>query len=581
MDGTDNRTSMPVRWLNGLFWSLLALCLGLLLTPLWIGIAPPLSDFTGHAAMADIWVNYDKVPHYREHFIKAGWWVPNVLPMHFCKLVYPWLSVITALRIWLTVSLLLTVVSLLELGRVFGRSRWLIFPALPFLWNSSLYLGFVNYVPILPLVFFGLALTRKSRDSERFGEVHWLLLCFGMIAYFIHGMGWCIVVMASGGMGILSLSFRQLVRVGLAWLPSAAVWLTWYATRKSHIDGQAGAIPGLDSAALATSSIEYPSAFVRMSLFFDHGLNIAVSSADTNVFMALLAVIAVILIALKRPDGHAPDSRVAATTADSAPNASFWATLERDMLEHPLLLLWLFWGACVYLLPVSINGVMLSTRFVPCFFLTMPFLVRGHRFSPISSAALASSIVICLVFGGLLINWSLRFNQRELKPMHAALELVPEGAQVDCVGMDWVSAVFTHWPLMHTCRGLAHTQRKAKGHGGFARDSFNAVMFSKRYHPPLIDLHRFKAGLGVQSLDYAIVRDGITPPKGLAEHVQSFTGTRHGSAVYSLYRVRREPEFQPGTGFVCEGYNHSAQALGALCPDPFDASRRSTPQAMP
>lgn len=540
---------------------------------MWIGVTPPLSDFTGHAAMADIWVNYDTVPHYSEHFVKAGWWVPNILPMHFCKLLYPWLSVITSLRLWLTLSLLLTVVSLLELARAFERSPWLVFPALPFLWNSSLYLGFVNYVPIVPLVFFSLTLTRQARRTDRFAPLHWLLLSLGMMAYFIHGIGWCIVVMASGSMGLLSLNFRQLTRVALAWSPSALVWLVWYGTRKSNVEGQAGAIPGLDGAAIATSTIEYPPALQRMNLFFEHGLNIVTSSADTNVFVALIAMIAVILTTYAQGNVETLASTRPLTLTGASWPARFWARLERDLLEHPLVLIWLLWGACIYLLPVSLNSVMLSTRFVPFFFLIFPFLVKGRRIAPLAGTALASSIVICIIFGGLLVNWSLRFNQREIKPMLAALKQVPEGAQFDCFGVDWIPATFSHWPLMHTCRGLGHTQRQIKGHGGFARDSFNAVMFSETYRPPTIDYHRFTNGIEVQALDYVIVRNGVTPPEGLAEHVESFRGNKLGGAVYSLLRIKRYPEFLPGIGFVCDGHNQSVPSVGALCPDPFDTLR--------
>lgn len=569
-------TSSLARWRHRLLGStrsdvayrlLVGALTALLIAPIWIGVTAPLSDFTGHAAMAHVWIHYDEIPAYRELFELAPWSIPNLIPMHFAKLLAPWLNPVNALRLFLTISLLLTVLTLHGVAQTYGRNRWLILFALPFLWNSSLSMGFVNYLPIFPLLFYTITLTERLAKEPSRAKVLLAFFNLGFVAYWVHGMGWGVILGTSGLLALLRWPPRRWPLLAAAWAPSTALWCLWYAaTRATSKAGYQGTLPELDSAEGLSVAIEYPIALRRFALFIEEGMEIFTLRIDTNVFAGLLGAFFVLCVGAAHGEGVPSETHEA-----PAHNPLQWLRQFVDFVRRsPLLVLVLIFGASIYLLPKSINNVILSPRFVAPFYMLAPFVLRIRRLNASSQFALSMAAVLALTLGVTLLTVAHRFKERELDPMAAAFAHVPEGARVDCVGVNWITATFSRWPLMHTCRGFAHLLRGSLGNGGFARDSFNAVRFRPGQGVSELDAYSFSVGAHVQEWEYLVVRGNPPGVPELLEHVASYTADKPKTAVYSTYRVRRWPEYRAGAGFWHEGAHMCLASMGHdACPDPF------------
>ncbi|MFB6263978.1 MAG: hypothetical protein ABEL76_10200 [Bradymonadaceae bacterium] len=236
--------------------------------------------------MADIWARYDEVELHREAFVRRGGIRPNTVAVRFVGWLHPLLSSLTALRLFTTLTLAGTVLGVWSVLRAFGRSRWLVFGALPLLWNGSFFWGMVNYFACFPFYFFVIAVARKTGDT---GDWRWGagLTAVCTFTFFVHGLG-CPFVVASATLVLLpSLRrWRDALWLG-AFLPPTAMWFYWMRSTDASGIPDAGFFGMLSNHAYWLTKKEAIQQIVK------HANDFTVAQVDTAVFLALVGVLVI------------------------------------------------------------------------------------------------------------------------------------------------------------------------------------------------------------------------------------------------------------------------------------------------
>ncbi len=520
------------------FWGLLVAVVGLLVRPLWIGPIPPLTDFGGHAAMADVWSRLEQVHLFALIYERNGGLVPNLVMARFVGWVHPWLPTMVAARLWTTGCLVATVAAVLYMAAVFGRSRWLIFVGLPFLWGGALVWGLLNYLAVIPLFFVAVALAREAagRADWRYG-VALAVVC--VASFFAHGVG-CVFVVGASVLVVLASADRPAgVAMAAAVVPATALWVYW----RLHTAGQ----PGLPPASIAETVRRYarwwPAGRTLVHLlhymldstqaFFDT----AVWTALTGAWMVLMCVWAVSAV-----DGAA---RLEAPRALRAIAAQVVERVRADgrgaLREYTLVVLGAALAAGMFVLPVSIKAVDIDTRLVPLFVMVaaiMPRLSTEELWrSRAARAAMGIVIASAIVWGVFLARSVRRFERTEVAPMVELIDRIPPQSRVQCLGVHR-ALIFHGYPLNNNCPGLVHVRRSGFGGFTFPATAFNAVKFRPGHGYASLAGRGFNDRERLRQWDYVLVRGAHRPPPvGAAELVATARAHNHRGATWYLYRV--------------------------------------------
>ena len=509
---------------RALYPALLVSATALLIAPIWVGIAPGLTDFGGHLAMADIYARLEEVPRYAATYARREGWLPNMLAIRLAGALYPLMSPLTSLRVFVSLSLLATVGGLAATLHAFGRSRWLIFLALPALWNGMLGLGLINYVAALPTLLFGVALARAYAEQGRRRDLVALGIV-GIVAYFAHGIGCAFFLGLSVGVLVLSSLARPRRLVGLVALaPCGLLFARWYQTLVSS-----GAAARATGTRLDSMSWRPPLETLHWMIRQAH--DIVVSGVDTIAYLALFIAWVVLLAT-----GRAPE-RPPAPEGGQAPGGRL-ATFAHGARTHTLLIVALGLVAALFVLPAYFHGVGISSRLATP---ALWFLMMIPRGTPegLGRVAIAAGVGVTLFFGVHLVGAMQEFDRTEMQPLVELVDQLPEESRVTCVATcdHSASAVFLRRPTCSLCPGLAHARRGADAGGVFASTTVNAVKFQEGHSAPRLP-RAWAQAANPATLDYVIVRDPRSAERmGRVERVAERPPVTTGSGHWTLYRV--------------------------------------------
>jgi len=486
-------------------------CLALV-APFWIGDMTPLTDFGGHLQMVDAAVRLDEVDVLAERLaVREGWLAPNLLPARLAELLAPLATPLEVLRLFLSAVMLGLALALLLCLKVFGRSRHLIFLALPFSWGGMMGLGLINYVGVYPLFFAGIAWAYLAgRDGKR----RHLLLLFGVtvLAFYMHGLGFVFVL----GFAALSMTLavdrrRHLWRL-LSLLPGTLLWLSWL--------GCSGGGGGFVER--AAKSIKYYDLEAKLGAFGSDGLDVLVGNADGFAFIVLTVAWLAWLLA-RRPQGE-PERK---------------SRFER-LRARPLWVMALVAVAFVLLAPTYVGTILVDTRMVTPALILLCLLPR-----PLASLGHMRLLGAATAVTGLGLGLSLcaaadLFQEREIAPLVDILQELPRGQRAECVGVGKVDSLFKRRPLAHGCNGLIQVQRDGFAGGGFAYTPFNAVYFKSGHGYHSLRRRAWQRSGARKHWDYAVVRgDHKKPHPTLFERIAQRRSSHPLGTSWTLYKILR------------------------------------------
>jgi len=505
-----------------IFWGLLGIAVGMLIMPLWIGPIPPTTDFGGHAQVVHglarlgdgpggAWPNiWTELIERREE-----WWLPNLLVMRLAALMHPALDAIAALRVWSTIALVATVIGHVVCLQAFGRSRWLVFLALPVLtWNGFVGLGFINYTLGLACIPWALALARHLGVDERLRPGHVIPLgLIGVLSFFAHAFASFVLLL--GVTGVLVTSARRWTRVlaGAALVPTAGLWLHWYlATRWGGAPRELHYELGQKLEAIVRESIDLlPGALEEAVLV-------------TTVIAALFTFASGILWEPGPAPGPGRD--------ESKP----WPRRLRAST------LWLLFAGLVFLyfwLPSYLDEMPTAERVIPVFVWVFFMLPRARPEVWLTRVAVGASALASVVLAVVVTRAVIEFDEQEMRPAMALMGLVPEGTRAQCVDVQFPKPVFLRRPLDHGCDGVLAVWRDAFAGGGFADTTHAAVkMREGRPEKRLFD-NRWSRVAELSDIDWLIARGRhAAPAPEIAELVAWIDDPETKERRWTLYRSR-------------------------------------------
>lgn len=528
-----------VPWLTGVYILALVVCTVALIGPIWIGAIPPLQDFGGHVILTDAWVHLSENAVYREFYAPTDT-ISNLLPALFVALCDPLFDTTASLRLYITLCLVATVLSLLVALRVFERSRWLVFLALPFMWGSTLTLGLINFLGVLPLMFFGAAAARRAGLTGRWPYA----LALGLIAFvglFMHGMGYVYVIALCVGTLAISLTHWRHIWHLAALVPSFLVWRMWFQQKLSE-----SALPG-NSLIEMLGQTYFFSPEQQVDWFVKESLNVVVSQRDTATLWLLGGIWLLFLGISIAPSGSA-EPRSTSDGAEQTPSRGSreggpWTRVQafakatyREAREHTVVLMVVALGCAYYFLPAFLGELSVNQRFVTPWIFAAVMMPRLPRRSTLAAIGIVASIAACLGFAWLMQTSMEAFERRETRPMERLIALIPDGARVDCIAID--EGVIHRWSLLHNCPGLVTARTGGYTGGAFADTRYNAIHFRPGRELPRLDQELWFSSPDLLNWDYVLVRGGTSaPPSSVARLVAAVPPVERGAGKWRLYEV--------------------------------------------
>jgi len=549
-----------------LFWGLLAWVTWAMIAPIWVGPMPPMTDFGGHVAMADVWARFDEVALYREVFELRGGLIPNTLSARFAGWLHPLMGTLAATRLFVSLTMLATVAALLGALRSFERSRWLVFVGMPFLWNGSFFWGMINFLPTLPLFFAAIALARQLglRGGWRRGVA---LALIGLVSFFAHGLGCVFVLGAAGFVLLFSLTNWRRLGHAVALLPATSLWLFW----RSATSGGSG-LPRESLLATLRRDTRWWEADKAFKEVARYALDVTASQQDT-VFAVSFLFIWLLLIGLSQRVIERSDARAAtpvrpqvdiandahessrvATLFAQIKNALSGANLQRylraayaEARENCVLLLAIALGMALLFFPAYILNTNIKTRVMPFFIFTLILLPRLPRRSLLASVALGAAVVGGLMWGHYLTEHAHQFARQEMAPIVKLSAHIPEQSRVECLQTrPMPPPVFWFYPLDLNCPALIQLRTDSFGGFGFPSTAFNPVRFRKGQGYVSLRGHGFGNLKRLRKWDYIVVRGKHRRPKAsVAERVATAKAELPDAPAWTLYRVIQPADKSP------------------------------------
>jgi hypothetical protein len=474
------------------FWGLLVVATGFLIWPIWIGPMAPLPDVGAHVANADVWAKHDQVELYRQMFELRTGLIPNALSARFASLAHPLASTITGIRLYISLALIGTVAGLIATSKTFGRSQWIVFLALPFLWNTALHSGMVNFVALFPFFFAAIALAGKAGQTGDFGWGAGLAITT-FVSFFAHGLGppLCVGIAAL----ILLVSARRPSHVThlLSLLPATLMWFYW----KSGAQGSYG-VPGEGIWDMWAHHTRYHGPLDKFRGLVEHGLNATPAPIEAYVLAGLVGIF-ILWMAISKED---PD--------------------RRHTLVWVVLALWTgFW-----VLPSFYAHTNIATRVGALFLMTAALLPRPDEEDPLTYVAAGLCIVTSIGFGIYVAGEVTEFQRRHLQPIDELTSAIESQSRVDCFALPGYGRTpIRANALEHNCPGLIQARTSSFGGTHFPRYPFNPVGFRQGYAYEPIDEHGLDDIGHLQMWDYLVTdADRPGPPRELAELVATATG---------------------------------------------------------
>ncbi|TNF34801.1 MAG: hypothetical protein EP329_06870, partial [Deltaproteobacteria bacterium] len=511
------------------FWGLLVLALALLVAPMWVGPMPPLTDFGGHVQIADAWVRVPTDP-----FIAGlverhdSWLVPNLLAARFAATLHPLLDVVSGLRLFVTLCMVGLVGGILWVLREWGRTRWLVFLALPFTWNGMLALGLINYAAAMVLMFVVVALGHRYGRHGRTRDAIALAAAL-VLAFWAHGLGAPITLLMALFVLVVSAARPRRLLGLLALVPSVVLWLQWYLRMRRAL--------GVGNEPETSFSMQK-----SWDELLINTIDVHVDGGDMAVLAVLVGAWIVLLATSRRGADELGDAPTLASwrAAPVASARAFGARVWREASDNALLLLavGLLFGY-FFVAPAYIGSTFISPRLIVPAVLLLFMVPRVPERGLLPKLAIGAAVLASFVFARDVGRHVAAFEHEELEPVALLAEEIPRDSRVLCAEVFRVDPVFIRAPLDHNCNGVLVARSGGFADGAFADTPYNGVMLRDAGDKVRLRPNKWQSFQALSRLDYLVVRgDHRAPAPDVAEVVDTIEPELWElGPSWTLYRV--------------------------------------------
>lgn len=564
------------------FWPLFGFLTLIALVPLWSFRVPPMQDIWQHLALVDVMHNYDAPGSiYPYYFFLPEAPRPNLV-YYF---VTHWLAYLfeleTANKIVLSGYIVSFAPAFLYLLRSFGRPRWLVFFAFPFIYNAMFGYGFVSFLLAMPILFVAIGAYRRfvePRGCELDLRLGGLVAGLMVLAFFTHAHTYMLICFLAG---ILLLLHREggwgFVLRAAPFVPALAFFVPWFIVY--FIEGT----PSSSGMSFGSFDQLFGPTYYRPSIivnsFFHYIGDYFNDERETFLFLIIVLVMAVFLIVRRAPEVE-PGSR-------------------RKLARFDLEILTLVLASSVLFLPQHIEAQsIVSLRHV---IFALLFFIGWLGWENAPRRLIVPAIAVLLVIDVLSVANLMRGFSKfedELDDYPALFENVEPGKRLLKVAYSQESKVVNYGALWHI--HFFYTIRK----GGisdlqFAEYPHNPIQYRSGMVPPTTPVDFFKSPAW-RYYDYVLLRRSSMPPLKAVEDVLEKVADNAGWILYKVIEgplprgydevvvskprrthVRPEGESDdPGVPRIDSSASHRARAvmdsvLGRRPPLPASIGRRN------
>jgi hypothetical protein len=135
------------------FWSTFAFCAAVALVPIWTVRYLPMVDLPQHAAQISIWKNLHDPRYGFADYFELHYFTPYVAAYGLARIIAEWTSVLVALKVVISLSVLALPLSLVPFFRRMGVSRWWSLVGFSLAYGFSFSWGFLNFMMGVPIAF--------------------------------------------------------------------------------------------------------------------------------------------------------------------------------------------------------------------------------------------------------------------------------------------------------------------------------------------------------------------------------------------------------------------------------------------
>jgi hypothetical protein len=237
---TTSALGTPAR--RGWFWAAFALSAVAAVVPLWCVKYVPMVDLPLHGLQISIWKNLNDPRYGFAEFYDLHYFTPYFGIYGLARIFASWLSVLVAMKLAITISVLALPLSLVAFFARTGAPRWWSLLGFPLAFGYSFDWGFVNFITGVPAAFVYFALVvdyaREPTGLRAAAVATFTLLLFwthGLLVIFCPLLAGVIVLDDARGAGA-----RRIVARLAPLATPLPLMIAWYFV-DSHRAGQASA----------------------------------------------------------------------------------------------------------------------------------------------------------------------------------------------------------------------------------------------------------------------------------------------------------------------------------------------------
>ncbi len=396
--------------------------------PLWLADMLPILDLPQHLATVRILRDLHTPQWHLDAFYALDLSHTQYLGWYVLATLLSWaVSIETAAKLLLTVYLLAWPLAFARFLRAHHRHPAFALVAVPFAWNGTLWLGYVNYLSALPLVFLWLALVQERLDKPAKNAAFALYL-LPLAVYFLHAQAFLHALLLLALTALCHPApWREKRKLAMYVLPAVLLFVAWSATSAvlANASSWQATRAGHNAPSTVFHYLPWSERFRQLPWTLS---DIYPDLADAHILLALLGLATLGGLAGWLRARHLPDS----TKLVWFPEVGFVVSLAL-YFAAPLQYRWIY----------SINS-----RTVPVALLLL--LAVLARFRPpragllVGLPAVALTLALCALHAERLPWFSL-----EAAPARRLLAQAPVGARGVGLIYNPMSQVATHRPFMH------------------------------------------------------------------------------------------------------------------------------------
>jgi MFS family permease len=381
----------------------------------------PLTDYPEHLLMMQILGHYeDSTLNYTEHYVPDLRNNPNVTVYVGSNWLHSFFAIETIGKIFLTCYVALLPIALIYFVASFAPNKiWISLLSIPLCFNLFFFIGMLNFLVSIPLVFFLIAALYRNLTYGVSPARCLMLIILGVLLFYSHLSSFLGFLMAGSLVMFALRRYRRPFWINLlCLLPSLGVFIVWYWHRRlalGHYD------------ALGWDPLQFRLLYLLQPLmvYWDDQHRKLVSDPIYLVLTAGVLVLSVFAIFHRNKKKDSPTRRHGSILA---------------------LALFLLFCAATILIPSTASGVTLSHRYslyaVLC---ALPLLPEKMVRTPKHKVFLC---FLCgLILGSVYVR-VVRFN-REMKTVEHMIEHMDYRSNVLPLLFSWHGAGLKTYPYLH------------------------------------------------------------------------------------------------------------------------------------